>query len=253
MGKNYKNAAYTALQASGASLPEQRNLANLAGTIQGEFVRDNSLTSLKSLLQYNLNVAREKFPIGAEIDDKYNNVSNPWIVGQYLTNENNYAYGGGVGVILIRKYVEPTSAVFGPGVDYTTSSIKVFLETTYYNNCSDELRGVVSELAVPCYADKMLQAKLFLMSDREICSNRSNPARGIMWDYWKEKTGLSSPSYSANAGRIVGAPGAAGRSVWTRSDYDTSRVCYLSNTGSVSYDAPSANFGVLPACFVSVG
>jgi len=35
VGKNYKNAAYTALQASGAALPEQRNLANLAGTIEG--------------------------------------------------------------------------------------------------------------------------------------------------------------------------------------------------------------------------
>lgn len=212
---------------------------------------DGTLTDLKKALDYGN--AAELYPAGTEIPDTYAGNSNPLIVAQYLDSTNNFAYGGVEGAILIRKFVEPTSQQFGGSVDYASSAIKNFLDTTYLDNCSEALKSVIAEVNIP-YNYTTVKSKLFLMSAYEVCNIGNGTYEGVMWDYWKQKTGLSAPNamYTNNNGRIMKDRNGTAQSVWLRSRYSSSLVCYVTTTGSVSStDSPSNTRGVLPACFIA--
>lgn len=228
-----------------------KNLANLPGAIasipQGPSwdPTNPTLATLKEAINAGIDIE-----IGLEIPDTYNGASNPLIVAQNLNNTNNTAYGGAEGVILVRKYVEPTAQVFHmSSVNYTTSTVRSFLNGTYLNNCSDAIKSIISDISIP-YNNTMVQSKFFLMSDREVCSNRSSVVEGEMWDYWKQKTRLSSPSSGYNNGRIMKASNGAAQRVWLRSQYQYSYVCLVALDGSVGSDTPGLSLGVLPACFI---
>lgn len=198
------------------------------------------------------------FPVGTEIPDTYAGNDNPLIVAQYLNETNNSSYGGAVGVILVRKYVEPTSQKFGSSVDYASSAIKNFLDTTYLNNCSEALRSVISNVSVQYYngwSKTTVAGKLFLMSAYEVCNQGAGAAsyEGVMWDYWKQKTGLSAPDamYTDNNGRIVKDRNGTVQNVWLRSCYTSSYVCDVFTNGDVGHFGPSSSSRVLPACFIA--
>lgn len=188
------------------------------------------------------------FPVGTEIPDTYDGNSNPLIVAQYLDSTNNSAYGGAEGVILVRKYVEPTSQQFGSSVDYATSVVRTFLDTTYLNSCSDELKSVISELRITTYRT-LINSKWFLMSGVEMGGAYSH-GEGFFWDYWKQKTGLSSPNANANVGRVLTDRVGTSHSVWSRSKY-MFNVYYVQTSGSFGSDNYTKLFGVLPACFIA--
>lgn len=212
-----------------------------------------SLAGLKAAL--NRGVAANTYPVGTEIEDEYDGQSNPLIVAQYLDESNNSAYYNSNGVILVRKYVEPVSQTFGSNVNYITSTIIGFLDTTYYNNCSEELKSTISNFGVPYYTGTQMEkvtGKWFLMSAYEVCSKGSGTYEGVMWDYWKEKTHLSAPDnlLSSNSGRIMKGRDGTNQHVWLRSRYDSSLVCYVYTTGDVTYNGPSNSYGVIPACFI---
>lgn len=176
-------------------------------------------------------------------------------MAQYLNSANNSSYGGAEGVILTRKYVKPTEQNFGSStqsVDYANSLIKTFLETTYYDNCSNDIKNIISVLNIPCN-NTTITAKWFLMSTTEVYNKGNNITEGIGWDYWKEKTGLSSPDaiYSANNGRIVTDREGTPRLTWLRDQYNTNNVFRIGTNGDVYYAYPTWGYGVLPACFIS--
>lgn len=235
------------------------NLANLVGAVDS--IPTNTLAGLKAALKNG--TAQEKFPIGHEIPDTYAGNSNPLIVAQYLDNTNNSAYGGAVGVILIRKYVEPIAQEFGRvsyigGSMTPQSAIKTFLETTYLNNCSDTTKSLISNIDIPYWYDNStysVPSTWFLMSAREVMSVAivSKQVEGIGWQYWKDKTGLSAPDQNSNPGRIVTNRSGTAQYWWLRSIYSTrqSTVCLVHAGGSTYYGSPSDKRGVLPACFIS--
>lgn len=250
---------YDSVALLGGTNPENKNLENLAEVISNVPLKPSydpenpTLEGLKAALDAGDYTA---FPAGTEIPDTYNGQSNPLVVAQYLDSTNNSAYGGAEGVILVRKYVEPIEQIFGSSVDYTTSTIKNFLDTTYYNNCSNDLKSIISDIGVPYYngsSTTAVTSKLFLMSDREICANYSSTARieGEMWDYWKQKTGLSSPSNATYSGRIMKDRSGTDRNVWLRSRYNSNTVCYVTTSGAVPSFGPSYHLSVLPACFIA--
>lgn len=207
-----------------------------------------TLASLQEAL--NNNEAELAFPVGTEIPDFYNGYTNALIIAQYLDSTNNSAYGGAEGVILVRKYVQPASQTFGDTLDYTTSTIKDFLDTTYYDNCSEDLKAVAAEINIPLNGST-IKSKVFLMSDREVCSDCCPTVEGIMWDYWEQKTGLTSPNNNNNDGRIMKDRNGTARYAWLRSRLDSSLVCRVDTGGGVYGSAPLINLGVLPACFIS--
>lgn len=101
------------------------------------------------------------------------------------------------------------------------------------------------------YNGTIVNNKMFLMSDREVCSNYSLVAEGIMWDYWKQKTGLTSPSSDNNSGRIMKDRNGTAQYVWLRSRYTTKTACYVSVYGGILDLGSQNSIGVLPACFIS--
>lgn len=244
--------AYNVLEEKGADISEQKNIENLAATILTISAGGKStLTALKQAV--NKGTASTVFPVGTEIPDTYAGNDNPLIVAQYLDSSNNSAYGGAEGVILVRKYVEPTAQLFGFTPAYNTSIIKNFLDTTYYDNSSDELKAMVADITIP-FSSSPVAAKWFIMSDTEICaSGYDGVPEGIMWDYWKEKTGLTSPNNNANTGRVVKDRSGANQNIWLRSIASSAntKVCFMGTNGLVYFAAPNDKYGVLPACLIA--
>lgn len=247
---------YDVLDEKGADIPENKNVENLAETILSISASATpTLSSLKKALDKGN--APEKYPIGTEIEDTYDGNSNPLIVAQYLDGSNNSNYGGVVGVILIRKYVEPISQQFGTNIYYDQSTVKNFLDTTYYNNCSEEIKSVISDINVTCRtsgsSSTSIESKWFLMGCCEV-GGTYYPEEGIFWDYWKQKTGLSTASNTANSGRIVNGMNGNAVGWWLRSYGSNSPyVCLVSNNGTMTsgYAQYNASNGVLPACFIA--
>lgn len=222
-------------------------------------IEPGSLDDLKQHLSNG--TAEVNFPIGTEIPDVYNSNSNPLIVAQYLNSSNNSSYGGAEGVVLVRKYVDPISQEFNPGRNavYSPSTIKTFLDTTYLNNCSDSIKFNIDNINIPYYNGSTMttvSSKWFLMSAYEMCNQGKMGAQGyegIMWDYWKQKTGLTSPDamYSAKSGRIVRGLNGSAQSYWLRSWFSSEGPCAMSSSGDVATGYSSYTYGVLPACFIA--
>lgn len=194
------------------------------------------------------------YPIGTEIPDTYNGNDNPLIVAQYLDSTNNSAYGGAEGVILVRKYVEPVSVQWSSSKYdslYANSGIASYLATTYLDNCSDEIKDLLSDITIQCYYNANKTVKWFLMSHTEIMSSLGNGTQGIAWDLWKQRTGLSSPSFSQNSGRVIKNLSDTAVVWWLRS-YSSGVICTAANGASTYVEDPRNPIaGVLPACFVS--
>lgn len=250
--------AWDAVEEMGGDVPAGgKNLANLAAGI-ASIPTGPSLKGLKKALQDG--IAPTQFPVGMEIPDTWSGNDNPLIVTQYLNSSNNSSYGGVEGVILIRKFIEPISQQFGSSNVYTNSLIKTFLETDYVNNCSDELKTLISNISIEydpysSPSTKLPNQKWFLMSAREVCNAgaASSVAEGIMWDYWKQKTGLSAIDNinTPNTGRIMKDRNGTPQNFWIRSyGGNTSELAVAGTNGSVYSSAPGYAYGVLPACFI---
>lgn len=243
----------------GVEVPEDVMIEDLPeyiaqiGTGESWDPENPTLEGLKYAINNDIDVA-----VGTEIPDTYDGNDNPLIVAQKLDSSNNSAYDGALGVILIRKYVEPISQEFGSSSDYNASVIKNFLDTTCYDNCSDSLKTVAADINIPYYNGSSMTTvtgKLFPMSAYEVCNQGNNDTEGIMWDLWKQKTGLSSPDAMSanNSGRIMRDRDGTARNVWLRTRYSSSRVCNVYTGGSVGTTTLNYNFGVLPACFIAKG
>lgn len=214
---------------------------------------DGTLADLK--LALSTDNPAEYYPVGTEIEDTYDGHSNPLIVAQYLDSSNNSRYSGAEGVILIRKYVETVSQVFGNSVDYPTSIVKSFLEETYYNS-SDKVKSVISNINIQYNNGSSIisvPSKWFLMSAYEVCNKGNGTYEGIMWEFWKQKTGLAAPDnfYTANSGRIVRDRNGTARPIWLRSRNASTNVCIITDSGLVFASLPSNGEGILPACFIA--
>lgn len=238
--------------AKGVDVPETAKIedypdyiAQIAGGSGSWDPSNPTLEGLKYAIDSDIDVA-----IGTEIPDKWNGNDNPLIVAQLLDSSNNSSYGGAEGVILVRKYVEPTAQAFGTSVDYSTSTIRELLNSTYLENCSNSLKTMLSSITIPYNGSTMSGDKWFVMSAKEI-GGVSSPNEGKFWAYWQDKTDLSAPSINANAGRVVYDREGTARSAWLRTRYTNSTIYHMKMDGGVNYNNPSANHGVLPACFIA--
>lgn len=260
LNQNVKEA-YTALEESGYYLPEQKNAENLASTIRREFrppidPENATLEMIKLALQHN-NPASH-LPIGTEVADTYDGQSSPLIVAQYLDNTNNSSYGGAVGAICVRKYVEP-QLQWSPSKNqpnYINSTIQNYLNTTYFNSCSESAKNLITSTTVPYYDGGVYQSlegqKWFLMSITEVYGyNLLGATEGIVWKYWDNKTGVGYPSNLADAGRVLTDRSGQPLGVWLRSRGERENAAWIWTDGSISNSSTDFTRGILPACFIS--
>lgn len=206
--------------------------------------------------------AKECFPVGTEIPDTWNGNSNAMVVAHYLDSTNNSAYSGAEGVILIRKYVEPTEVDYDTSTAiYSDASIRSYLNTTYLSGCTNDLKNVMSSITIcsivpgpygsaPAYTT----GKLFLMSTEEM-GGIPNATYGKYFEIWEER-GLTSLGGSASPARILTDRDGNIAKAWTRtSQYSRTfgyTVASVSKTGGLVASLLSEGpFGVLPACFIS--
>lgn len=254
---SHLRAAYASVATRGGDLPAQLNLANLAAGVESiptGPVAPKSLAELKAALK-----AGRAIAVGAEIPDTYNGNSNPLIVYQQLDNSNNSAYGGAAGVLLGRKYIEPVEQVFSLSNNglYNSATIRNFLQTTYYENCSDELKSIINDINISWWnGSSMLSitSKWFLLSNVELCMGSGNNNEGMMLDYWKQKTGQTSPQFSGdrNYGRTLADRNGTVKQYWTRTKGSQTYYEYCIDTsGRGQQLGPNLSYGVAAVCFVS--
>lgn len=263
---------YDSLELLGATLPEDKNLENLASAfesvpVSGGYDPENpTLEGIKAAMQAGDYTA---FPVGTEIPDTYNNMNIPLIVVAYqnVTTSDGQTK---MGCYLQRKFVTDKGQKWNPAesynYDYSTSAINTFLNGTYLDRCSDELKNIITEVQVPTVISSGLtniNAKFFLPSIEQMYGDANGSGatiagkEGLYLPYWKEKMGLSTPSNSANDGRKVKLNNENGEACayWlrTRSHTDTGKnlVAYIMVNGSINYAYVGANSqGILPLCVI---
>lgn len=205
---------------------------------------DDLLTALRD------GTAETEFPVNTQIDDYTNGSYDPWLVGHYGAQ---YGNSDVTGAYLYRKYVHPVDMAWGSGDNYGESAINTYLNTTYLNSCSDDIKNNVAEIDLPL-VNGTTPAKMFLMSAAEVMGMSTGYAGGVAWDGWKERTGLTSPSTQPNAGRVM----AKGEIANGSGDAWRLRTEMENNSGeaSVTFDGAirgitsSVDAGIVPACFV---
>lgn len=256
--KGLLGLAYDKIGELGGEVPEQRNMQNLAAAVKtitggGWNPQNPTLDGLQDAINKGIDIE-----IGTEIPDKYDDQDNPLIVAQKLDSSNNSSYGGAEGYILVRKYINPTSQIFDSSSGaYTSSAIKTFLDNTYSTKCSDTLNSLVANISIPYTSNgtsvTQINCKFFLLSGIEMNGTYNN-GDGIAFDYWKNKTQLSTPSNAANNGRIVTSLQGSPVNYWLRSRYldaGATNNSIVNTTGLIGGSSiTSANVGVLVGCFI---
>lgn len=190
------------------------------------------------------------FPVNTQIDDYTNGSYDPWLIGHYGTQ---YGDSEITGVYLYRKYVHPVDMAWGTGDNYADSDINTYLNSTYFNSCSDAIKNAVAQIDLPL-VNGTTPAKMWLMSAAEVMGMSTGYAGGVAWDGWKERTGLTSPSTQPNVGRVM----AKGEIANGSGDAWRLRTEMENNSGeaSVTFDGAirgitsNVEAGIVPACFI---
>lgn len=162
-----------------------------------------------------------------------------------------------------RKYANSN----GPAGSYEQSHIGDVLPSQaqtlrgYMRGCSPELLAAVKPIKVKCMLNTVTDGGVaeetidtfFLPSGIEMYGS-ANAGEGEYFDYWKDATGLSSPSDSANEGRIQYAieNHNSALNVWLRSASrsNSNRVWYCGATGQLASNAAYNAFRGSLACAI---
>lgn len=221
-----------------------------------------SIRNMKLALQ--MGVAEEYYPVSTQMPDTYDGHQNDWIVAQYGTAKVDGA--DVAGVYLVRQYVDPSTGIAfdeDGNNNYGLSSLLAFMNGSYLEKCSNGIKRYATEISVPYDTGgampSYVTSKMFAMSATNVCgqSDIVTNQEGIMWDLWKQRTGLTTPSNAANAGRIVNDINGQARPFWLRTRESTGSSVLVGtargNDGSIWSAAPPMypNVGVLAACFIS--
>lgn len=203
-----------------------------------------------------------KFPIGTEIPDTYGNEEAPLIVAEYLDSSNNTAYGGAEGGILMRKYVAAGTTQWDTSTSnsYNLSTVYDYINGSYYEGCSDELKTIVSDITVP-YNDvstktiEEVSGKVFIPSTDEISLPSATTTVGIRFTYWSAALATSTSTNSPN--RIGYNVTGDKKAWWTRTagntgTSDAGKAYLVTTSGTTQYNSKTlATPTVRPFFFVS--
>lgn len=255
--------AYTALQSGGVELPSEKNLANLASTINNYF---HPPTGEFGLLKRAMKDGDylQKFPVGAEIDDTdplSDNQINPWRIvnyGEYKLAENETPT---FGAILLRKFAPTTFVAFETRPEdypvWSTSSIRTLLNGTYLGQCSPALQASVSEITIKTRIRNDVidtcNDKIWLPSVSEYNGSTSNHLNlGDPFDYFWSLIGQGSDG--ATSARVINKIDTNQPAYFcaVRDGYDsgTGNVAGILNDGKIAYRG-SGSMSPVPACFIA--
>lgn len=226
------------------STPIMENTALIA---QFDCPNGVTLTQLRSAL--NNGTAATTYPVGTQIDDTTNGNYDPWIIGHYGTQYGDTSTDG---VYLYRKYIYPETRAWGNGATYGESDINSWLNSTYLESCSDDIKNLAAEINVPLVSGST-PAKMFLMSAAEVLAVNPSYAGGVVWSGWQNRTGLAEPSTEPNQGRVMGHGELTnGGDQWllrTEANGQNGNLA-IEGDGSCRLVASNVASGIVPACFI---
>lgn len=231
---------------------------------------DGTLADLK--LALSTDNPAEYYPIGTEIPDACDGVSNPWIVAHYtdITMPDETAKPG---VYLCRKFAQPLAQPWAnSGIStYNSSTANTYLNSTYLTLCSEATLSAVNEVRIGSTTRtssfsstvNYINSKFFLMSATEVCGKVGvYKADGEPWELWKNRTGItpsgitpdsSTGNIAANSGRVILSANGLTQS-WYLRTYDgvTGHPFMVLTDGSVNFNSGvnTANYAYLVACAV---
>lgn len=195
-------------------------------------------------------------PIGTVIPDTYDGNDNPMIIGTYQTMEIDGEQKRVCG--LLRTYPEPLSQKFDStrGMSsYASSEILAFLQSTYLDNCSQELKDAITQVNVQWWNGSSLVSVpgfWHLFSGIEMYMT-VNPGEGQVWEYWKNVTGLSEPYDNVTMSRAVMSRTGVAQDIWLRtlSPYGSQYACTSGIYGRLeAFAYTDQNEAVYPFCFI---
>lgn len=238
-------------------LPENKNIQNIVPTLRGDFAPDISFAALKQALANG--TAPTVFPISTEIPDTYFGMENPQIIGTYQTLVINSKRVAACGLVRKNAVGSRGSGSPLPGYYYSETEIFSWLNGDYLSRCSAELRAAVAPVSVPTKqnvssAVTMVSGTMHLLSGIEV-GMTLNPGEGQFWELWQQRTGLTSPSNSANPGRVVNAPGMTEpQRWWLRGVGATQSTAMAGGTSGdlagILVGSDSDVAAVLPCCWI---
>lgn len=252
-------SVYTALGEAGATLPQNKNFANLSTTIESiptNPTGEGTLSDLKVALQ--TTEPWNYYKPGSVFADTWNSEDAPLMLATYLTSENNSEYGGAVGAILIRQHLSDSSYFWGSQPTYEQSNIYQFLQSDYYENTSSTLKNLMTDLSIPVADENGLEpnqimVKWFLPTTTEL---------GALEMAWYSTEGVKFDAFTSDDNtRICSTPSGKVSEYWTRSLYNYSSEqrypVYIATTGQVRAEnyhmyeqTQSSLHNLRPCCFI---
>lgn len=252
-----KESMRQSIIAKGVEVPESAKIEDYPTYIAqivaggGGYDPDNpTLEGLKAALDAG---DKDAFPANSIIPDTYNGAAFNWVVGHYGTATMSDGSNKEGVYLFSSTSVTTMKSAYG-----SMQSIVAFYEALngeIFTGCSDSLKSLVGEIMVSSSSSQTLAAKVWLMSAGEVWGVSPTIATGggEPWDAWKIRTGLSSPSISDNAGRIMKTTEGDAVMYWTRSAPFSTAIYVVCARGEVRSASSYQTAGLIPCVFIPKG
>lgn len=210
------------------------------------------LSDLKEAL--NNGTAETSFPVGTEIYDTTDGTYDPFIVVQYLNDDNNATYGGATGVLLQRKYATDNTIVFNSANNtiFGQSELLSYLNGEYFNKCSSDVKNLASEISVRSFVNgKTYDAntKVFVPSVTEIQASTPSSTMPPSWQYYSDR--ISTPTAGIDSDRVFKSTTSGAVDVWLRDGVSDTDVYYIYNNGAVTSNSCTVGYHAVPCIFIA--
>lgn len=251
----------------------------------------SELMQLKMALEVSEAEAKSRFPIGYEFDDEIFGVKNPLILVHYTGPRPggnsfpmcSYELDGQkairCGAILMRKYVQPTAIAWesrdyrypqnnsAMSMIFRSSELYEWLQTEYYNACSDQVKEVLQKTIFPVSDGLNVgysSAYWYIPAAHEVLGtdrytqglNDRTLNVGDMFQYFIEKTGFTSIYTGPTPGRVfTDVEGNLVPKIYTRSLWKDLYPYMILPNGEIQYSTmltTTQQSGILPTMMIAI-
>ena len=177
-------------------------------------------------------------------------------IGATITLSNTYCstyevigvnHDGTSGTVDIMAHTQVGNQQFGSSQVYSSSSIRTWINGTYFNAFSDNIRNAAKTMSVVTNGSATANDKVKLLSMTEIGATNTYAPTGEGSLYTGVFTPNPSSTATTNRWRVAGTYGNT-RYYWlrSRSTYGTTDVWYVRSDGNCNRTSHTGTFGVLP-------
>lgn len=249
---NHTKEVYDSLETLGATIPENKNLENLATafdslpTTPPYDPANPTLDGLKAALDAGDYAA---FPVGTEIPDVYNNsTAFNWIVAHYGIAEKEDGNEVSGAVLIPDRNIVGSGTWGSTGRYYISSGVR---EKIIAGGYSDSITSKAIPIKVLYltrdYSDasEFVYDKFFALSVKEVMGGNSH-SRSVVGEGLQYFNEITSGAYSDNAYAGRNLYGVA----WLRDGYASSSSYIIYTGGTISHSSTESSRNLTVGCFI---